>query len=91
MSGHVLDVWGGGREGDWWLPAGGICASQGTFSSCSVIVYFGQLRDWLTCVLLMTGISISDVEKNETDSIKPAAECMVRFDDLNYICSSTLF
>ena len=24
----------GGREGEaWWLPAGGICASQGTFSS----------------------------------------------------------
>ena len=23
----------GGREGAWWLPAGGICASQGTFSS----------------------------------------------------------
>ena len=23
----------GGREGAWWLPAGGIRASQGTFSS----------------------------------------------------------
>ena len=23
----------GDREGDWWLPAGGIRASQGTFSS----------------------------------------------------------
>ena len=26
-------VWVGGREGALWLPAGGIRASQGTFSS----------------------------------------------------------
>ena len=26
-------VWVGGREGAWWLPAGGMRASQGTFSS----------------------------------------------------------
>ena len=26
-------VWVGGREGAWWLPTGGIRASQGTFSS----------------------------------------------------------
>ena len=29
--------WGGGvRRGACWLPAGGICASQGTFSSIAV-------------------------------------------------------
>ena len=28
-------VWVGGREGVLWLPAGGIRASQGTFSSFS--------------------------------------------------------
>ena len=36
MSGvsKSLVVWVGGREGGaWWLPAGGIRASQGTFSS----------------------------------------------------------
>ena len=26
----------GGREGAWWLPAGGIRASQGTFSSLKI-------------------------------------------------------
>ena len=30
---HMLGGWGGGRERGWWLPAGGIRASQGTFSS----------------------------------------------------------
>ena len=29
-------VWVGGR-GTWWLPAGGICASQGTFSSVTYV------------------------------------------------------
>ena len=29
----MLGGWGGGRERGWWLPAGGIRASQGTFSS----------------------------------------------------------
>ena len=24
------------EDGAWWLPAGGICASQGTFSSWAV-------------------------------------------------------
>ena len=33
MSGFSMCrvVWEGGREGAWWLPAGGIRASQGTF------------------------------------------------------------
>ena len=31
-------VWVGGRGGGaWWLLAGGICASQGTFSSSSMV------------------------------------------------------
>ena len=29
-------VWLGGREGALWLPAGGIRASQGTFSSICI-------------------------------------------------------
>ena len=32
-------VWVGGREGALWLPAGGICASQGTFSSYTPGIY----------------------------------------------------
>ena len=32
-------VWVGGREGAWWLPAGGMRASQGTFSSKQIFVY----------------------------------------------------
>ena len=35
---HVPGIRGGGREGVWWLPAGGKRASQGTFSS--VYTYF---------------------------------------------------
>ena len=33
-------VWVGGREGALWLPAGGIRASQGTFSSISMFIFF---------------------------------------------------
>ena len=29
----------GGREGAWWLPAGGIRTSQGTFSSLLMMKY----------------------------------------------------
>ena len=30
-------VWVGGGEGSWWLAAGGIRASKGTFSNYSII------------------------------------------------------
>ena len=36
----------GCREvGAWWLPAGGICASQGTFSS---MIFFSSEPRWWT-------------------------------------------
>ena len=40
---HVPDGWVGGREGRaWWLPAGGIRASQGIFSSTFQITVFSR-------------------------------------------------
>ena len=42
-GGHVPVVWVGRMEGAWWLPAGGIRASQGTFS-----IFFNLiLSSWL--------------------------------------------